>query len=83
MSKQKKLFNRLLERPKDFTYDNLKTLLFGYGYKEVQGNGSRVKFINAETKSIISLHKPHPIEILKQYQIADVIEELKRQGIIE
>jgi hypothetical protein len=56
-------------------------LLNGFGYTEEQGTGSRVKFINYDTKSIISLHRPHPTNILKNYQIKDVIEELEKLGV--
>lgn len=85
MSKKEKLLERLKNRPRDFTYEELRTLLNGFGYEEDQGgrtSGSRVKFINYETKSIISLHKPHPENTLKSYQIDDVIDELERQGLI-
>jgi hypothetical protein len=29
------------------------------------------------------LHKPHPIPELKQYQLNDIEEELKRMGVIK
>jgi len=86
MSKKDKLLNRFLSMPKDFTYDELRGLLSGFGYKEsISGktSGSRVAFINAETKHIVRLHKPHPGPHLKKYQIEELIEELKRIGAIE
>ena len=33
MSKQEKLLERLLKQPKDFTWDELETLMAGYNYK--------------------------------------------------
>lgn len=86
MGKADKLLKRLISKPKDFTYDELKRLLSAYGYGEAKTgktSGSRVAFINHETRHIIRLHKPHPHPELKQYQIDDVLEELKRQGILE
>ena len=55
------------------------------GYKEVSGgktSGSRVAFINSYTDHIIRLHKPHPENELKQYQIKLIINELNEKGII-
>jgi len=86
MGKADKLLKRLISKPKDITYDELKRLLSAHGYEEVKTgktSGSRVAFINHETQHIIRLHKPHPHPELKQYQIDDVLEELKKQGILE
>lgn len=83
MSKFEKLIKRLLSQPKDFTYDELNTLLSGMGYKETskgKTSGSRVAFINRETNHIIRIHKPHPKNIIKQYAIQYIIEELKMQN---
>jgi hypothetical protein len=85
MSKEEKLLVRLLAQPKDFTYDELRKVLKHLGYSESQSgktSGSRVAFINESTKHIIRLHKPHPNNELKQYQIEQIIEELKGRGII-
>jgi hypothetical protein len=86
MGKVDKLLKRLLSLPRDFTYSELKRLLSAYGYDEAgtgKTSGSRVAFMNNETGHIIRLHKPHPYPVLKQYQIAYIIEELKKQGIIQ
>jgi predicted RNA binding protein YcfA (HicA-like mRNA interferase family) len=80
MSKAEKLIIRLLSAPKDFTYPELKTLLTSLGYEEVQGAGSRVCF-QSKTHEI-KLHKPHPTNILKQYQITLIIGELKKENLI-
>ena len=82
MSKFEKLLNRFLTRPKDFKYNELKTLLNALGYFEVQGAGSRVVFKNEDLKHNIKLHKPHPGSILKRYQIDLVIDELKGKGLL-
>jgi len=80
MSKAEKLLVRLLSRPKDFTYQELKTILISLGYVESQGAGSRVCF-KSNTHQI-KLHQPHPGNILKQYQISLIVDELKNEGLI-
>ncbi|MCL2596440.1 MAG: type II toxin-antitoxin system HicA family toxin [Paludibacter sp.] len=80
MSKNDKLIIRLLSQPKDFTYSELRTLLSSFGYKEIQGAGSRVCF--AKNSHKIKLHKPHPDSIMKGYQIDLLIEELTNKGLI-
>jgi len=85
MSKDQKLIMRLLLKPKDFTYNELCRVLNSLGYEECQSgktSGSRVAFIDKSTNHIIRLHKPHPSNELKQYQIELVIEELKSRGLI-
>jgi hypothetical protein len=85
MSKNEKLFKRLLSKPKDFTYNELRRLLAGLGYSETQSgktSGSRVAFINEATHHIIRLHKPHPGNELKQYQIEQLIEEFNLRRLI-
>jgi hypothetical protein len=85
MSKQDKLLIRLLGRPRDFTYDELKTLLQGLGYTEDnkgKTSGSRVAFINNKTQHIIRLHKPHPGNELQLYQVNQIIEILKDLEVI-
>jgi len=80
MSKIDKLIIRLLSYPKDFTYNELKTLLISFGYSEVQGAGSRVCFSSDNHK--IKLHKPHPGNLLKAYQLDIIIKELIAKGLI-
>ena len=82
MTKAEKLLNRFQSRPKDFTYNELLRLLSRLGYKEQQGSGSRVVFSNEKIKHNIKLHKPHPGNILKSYQIDLIIQELKSNGIL-
>ncbi len=85
MSKDQKLIVRLLSKPKDFTYNELCRVLNSLGYEESQSgktSGSRVAFIDKSTNHIIRLHKPHPSNELKQYQIELVIEELRSRGLI-
>ena len=82
MTKAEKLLNRFLTRPKDFTYNELLRLLSSFGYKEQQGSGSRVVFFNEGIKHNIKMHKPHPGNFLKKYQIDLIIQELKSNGLL-
>jgi len=82
MSKIEKLVDRLLSKPADFTWGELTKVLNYYGYKEIKTGktgGSRRKFAD-DASHLISLHKPHPGDILKHYQIKEVVESLKERG---
>ncbi len=81
MSKKDKLVEKLLKKPKDFTFNEMKSLLsyFGYGLKQ-GGKGSGVKFIKEGSNEIINFHKPHPDGILKHYVLEQVIEKLRKDG---
>lgn len=80
MSRTDKLIVRLLSCPRDFTYSELKTLLSSLGYSEIQGAGSRICFSKGNHK--IKLHKPHPGNLLKAYQLDLVIEALTAKGLL-
>jgi hypothetical protein len=85
MSKDEKLLERFISRPKDFTYNELRRLLKSFGYIESgpgKTSGSRVAFINTVSKHIIRLHKPHPGNELKMYQIDQIREEFTARGLI-
>ena len=82
MTNAEKLLNRFLSRPKDFTYKELLRLLSSLGYKEQQGSRSRVVFSNEKNKHHIKLHKPHPGNELKLYQIDLIIQELSSNGLL-
>ena len=84
MSKKEKLIKRLLARPKDFTFDELVTLLGHLGYQlDTKGktSGSAVKFKNQNNDAIWQ-HRPHPGNTLKAYQVKDVIEALTERELL-
>ena len=84
MSRVEKEIERLKSKPKDYTYEEAKSLLNKFGYYEYnkgKTSGSRVVFIK-DGKVEIVLHKPHPKNILKPYQIKDIIESLEKRGVI-
>ena len=83
MSKKDKLIERLLKKPKDFTYDEMASLLSYFGYELKQGGtGSGVKFTKKDSNEVINFHKPHPNGILKQYILNQVIEKLRKDGLL-
>lgn len=83
MSKKDKLIERLLKHPKDFTFDEMVSLLAYFGYELKQGgSGSGVKFIKAGSNEVINFHKPHPNGILKRYVLDQVIEKLGKDGLL-
>ena len=52
------------------------------GYVQAEGTGSRVVFANQTTGHKMKLHKPHPGNILKRYQIETIEDELKTKGLL-
>jgi len=82
MSKIEKLIARFKAKPKDFSYNELVTLLNSFGYRQAQGAGSRVIFIHERTKHKMKLHKPHPGNILKNYQLDLIEQELKNAKLL-
>ncbi len=80
MSKIEKLLEKLKSVPKDLTWEELLKILNYLGYFEFKKKGktgdSRRKFSNKK-KDIISLHKPHPSNIVKQYVVRQLLEKLE------
>lgn len=85
MTTHEKLLQRFLKFPKDFTWDELSRLLNKYGYSQKnkgKTSGSRVVFEKDGSDIWLDLHKPHPKNTLKPYQMKDVFEFLKRIEVI-
>lgn len=83
LGRKDKLIKRLMTVPKDFTFEEMQTLLELLGFNlsnKGKTSGSRVKFTNGRT--IIILHKPHPRKELLEYQIKQIIELLTEEGMI-
>ena len=85
MGTKEKLRERFLKMPSDFTFEEMQRLLEGYGYEK--GNkgrtsGSRGIFRNGDKRPIM-LHKPHPGNIVKQYAMKQVMEDLREAGLIK
>jgi len=70
MSKFEKLKRKFIGNPKTFKPHGKTT-------------GSSVAFFNMVSKHIIRLHKPHPGNELKRYQIEQILSELTNQGVLK
>ena len=84
MSKKEKLIKRFLSIPKDFTFEELVTLLSYFGYRvdtKGKSSGSRLEFVSNEHRPI-GLHRPHPSNVLKAYQLRQVLEILESEDLI-
>ena len=85
MSQKQKLISRLKSHPSDFTFDEAESLLGYLGYHRLntgKTSGSRVMCVNYSCNARIRLHKPHPGNILRSYQIDQLIEHLDQEGLI-
>ena len=85
MSSKEKLIARFMALPSDFTFDELERLLNALGYVKAnkgKTSGSRVIFKDNEGHPIM-LHKPHPGNIVKQYALRQVLEELQSKGLLK
>lgn len=86
MTKQEKLLKRFLSKPRDFTFNELRKLLRGFGYQEIKAgktSGSRVAFFHESIQHIIRLHKPHPKNTLNRYQLDFIEEELRNREVLK
>jgi predicted RNA binding protein YcfA (HicA-like mRNA interferase family) len=85
MTKKDKLLERFLSIPKDFTFDELKTLLRSLGYEEDKKgktSGSRLAFVHLIYNENILIHKPHPGKILNRIYLKKIIHDLTLKQII-
>jgi len=83
MSKKEKLIARLKSRPKDFTFNEAKTLMSLCGYSMSSAgktSGSQVYFVKG--KKVFYMHKPHPQKEMHLYQISAIRAELEQEGLI-
>lgn len=84
MSKSDKLKKKFMKTPPStsLTFKELETFLGSLGFIKIEGAGSAVKFFSKEKNKMISLHKPHPSNILKVYLVKQIIESLRSCGLI-
>ena len=85
MGQKEKLIKKLLSNPKNFTFDEAETLLGYFTYhrsNKGKTSGSRGIFQSDEFQTKILLHKPHPRKVLLEYQIKQLIEQLKQEGLL-
>jgi len=85
MGTKEKLRERFKKLPSDFTFDEMQRLLEGFGYEKSnkgKTSGSRIIYKNGDKRPIM-LHKPHPGNIVKEYAMKQVLDDLKEAGLIE
>ena len=82
MSRREKLLARLRSRPTDFSWTDLQRLMEQLGFEELCGSGSRRKFVSKSSRRIVSLHRRHPDGNLLPYQIRDILDFLRQEGLI-
>ena len=73
MGKKDKLIQKLKTIPKDFTFDEMLSLLEYLGF-------SVIKFYKGDM--VIILHKPHPRKELLEYQLKQILDILMKEGLI-
>ena len=84
MTRKEKLIRRVRSRPRDLAWDELVRLLENVGYVEVRTGrtgGSRRRFVHPGAPTI-SLHRPHPANIVKRYVIEEVLRLLTEEKLI-
>ena len=84
MGQKEKLMERLKSRPRDFTFEDMETLLGYLSYRRSnkgRTSGSRVMFISEKHPPIL-MHRPHPRKELLGYQVKQLIEILEQEGLL-
>ena len=84
LGQKEKLIERLKTKPKDFTFDEAETLPGDFSYhrsNKGKTSGSRIAFFSTGHPPIF-LHKPHPRKELLDYQVNQLIESLKQEGLL-
>ena len=86
MSTKDKLLQRLLTRPKDFTVNELDTLLQAHNCIKLNSgktSGSKIQYTHVPTGRDLCIHSPHPGKELKPYVISLVIKFLEETGELQ
>ena len=76
MTKLEKLKAKLLRKPKDMRFDEIRTLLKNYGFENVRTKGSH--FFFSDNKSVISI--PVHNNTVKKIYLEKIIKILKLEG---
>ncbi len=83
MSKLEKAKERLKRVPRDYTYEEAKSLLKSLGFDEFtkgKTSGSRVRYYREKDKAIVDLHKPHPKPEMQEYAVKQLADRLEEYG---
>lgn len=85
MGQKEKLIAKLKTAPRNFTFNDAETLLAYFTYhrsNKGKTSGSRVMFVSDKYKTKIIMHKPHPRKELLEYQVKQLIEHLRQEGLL-
>jgi hypothetical protein len=85
LGKFDKIIQRIINHSGTITYDELTYVLGKLGYHEIKPGktgGSRVAFYHDARKLIIRLHRPHPQNTLKDYQLGLIRTHLEQNKLI-
>ncbi len=82
MSKFQKLLLKLKLSKNTFPWKDTVILLEQLNYIKKEMAGSRVRFYNKETDSMILLHKPHPENEIKGGALKSLKQTLQRDHIL-
>ena len=85
MSRKEKLIERFKTHPTDFTTDELVRLLGSLSFfpdNKGKTSGSRMMFRSEQHSLQIMIHKPHPGNELRNYQIKQILELLEQEELI-
>lgn len=82
MSRQEKLRSRLAAIPADFTWDELTSVLKGFGFDQKMGGGGSARFFVKDGVHKVFLHEPHPKNIVKQCYLREIVKKLKDLELI-
>jgi len=82
MGKHEKRLANLRDAHATYPWTELVSLLTHLGYQMQERAGSRVRFYNSVTGSMIRLHKPHPENHLKGGALKAVRQALKQEGYL-
>ena len=65
-------------------YVDTKTSFLEVKHKNNKGktSGSRVSYVSEKYRTVITLHRPHPRKELLEYQVKQLVELLKQEGLI-
>lgn len=86
MGKLEKQIERLMSKPKDYTFSEAHTLLIAMGYElstKGKTSGSRVKYYRPSDERLILLHKPHPGDEMRVAATKELLSRLIEYGDIK
>lgn len=83
MSRKKKLMNKLVDAPANFTWDEATKLMGLCNFKLLNRSGSARMFVHQKTRTKVRLHEPHPQNTLLPYMVEALKEGLLAAGELD